>query len=148
MIVMRDILKQTEVLQMSIYCEIIFIILQRHKKISIAKLLVFSYLFRMNNYFGKQIYNMNNKQDVLLKALSLMKGDFEVFCNTTPFIIKAMHLLVLNNIIKVEQNMVLFLKQGKFKARVENEDKFITNAISESCFLSDKQFLKEVLSNV
>ena len=145
---MNDIAKQTEAIQLSIYCNIICQLLKSHKNLSICKILVFSYLIKQNKFLGKSIYTAKNKQDVVLKGLSLLSGDFEWFCNSIPYIIKALHILINKGIVSLDSE-ILALNSDELEFEiVYPENRFIKNVIEESKSMTDRQFMKEVTYNV
>lgn len=145
---MNDIVKQTEAIQLSIYCNIICQILKSHKNLSICKILVFSYLIKQNKFLVKSIYTAQNKQDVVLKGISLLSGDFTWFCNSVPYIIKALHILINKGIVSLD-NEILSLNSDELEIEIiYTENKFIKKVIEESKFMTDRQFMKEVTYNV
>lgn len=145
---MRNIKEQTESIQLSIYCNIICQILLRHEKLSICKIVTFSYLIKQNRFLGGTIYTARNTQDVIFKGLSLLTGDFDGFCNSVPYILKALHLLISKGIIDFENDILnLTTKQLQLDSIYE-ENNFMKKVIEESKIMTDKQFMKEVIYNI
>jgi len=145
---MRNIRKQTESIQLSIYCNIICQTLQNHEKLSISKIVTFSYLIKQNRFLGGTIYTAGNTQDVIFKGISLLAGDFDGFCNSVPYILKALHLLINKGIVNLEDD-ILHLTTEKLKLdSIYEENNFMKKVIEESKTMTDKQFMKEVTYNV
>lgn len=145
---MRNIRKQTESIQLSIYCNIICQTLQNHEKLSICKIVTFSYLIKQNRFLGGTIYTAGNTQDVIFKGISLLAGDFDGFCNSVPYILKALHLLINKGIVNLEDD-ILHLTTEKLKLdSIYEENNFMKKVIEESKTMTDKQFMKEVTYNV
>lgn len=137
--------KEIEVVQLSIYCEIIEEILSEYKNMSIIKVCYFSYILKTNKINDITIYDGKTSKDVLDKAISLLNGDFEKFCNDIEFIIKAMHLLNKAHRLKFQNSEVEFFAGNKIKKVYLKDNLFINNAIVLSKEMSDKQFMKELL---
>lgn len=135
-----------EAIILSGYCDIILGILQKHKQLSINKTLVFSYLIKKNKFNNKEIYNTNNSKDILLKCISKLSGAFEDYCNNIEYIFKAIHLLVQNGDLLIEEDKLNY--NSKNNKTIYIESNFITKSISESDKMTDRQFLKEVIHNV
>ncbi|MFP7335059.1 hypothetical protein SFC23_17065 [Shouchella clausii] len=145
---MRSLKFEAEVVQISIYCNIIVTILIKHKELSVNKLLFFAYIIRKERYMPNKIYNGNNTQDTLYKCISLISGDFVEYCNSIEFILKAIHLLEKNRIIFFENNQLRCLEEGPKHKVIYEENLFIEKAIEFSKKISDKQFMREVIQNV
>ncbi|WP_152656258.1 hypothetical protein [Oceanobacillus sp. CFH 90083] len=111
---MRNIRVQTESIQLSIYCNIICQTLQRHEKLSICKTVTFSYLIKQNRFLGGTIYTARNTQDIIYKGISLLAGDFDGFCKSVPYILKALHLLMSRGIVD-SKNDILYLTTKQLK---------------------------------
>lgn len=145
---MRNIKVQAELIQLSIYCNIICQTLQRHEKLSICKTITFSYLIKQNRFWGGTIYTARNSQDIIYKGISLLSGDFNGYCNSVPYILKALHLLISQGIVEYE-NDILHLTNNKIRIdSIYPENNFMKKVIEESKFMTDKQFMKEVTYNV
>ncbi|MDP4133070.1 MAG: hypothetical protein Q8882_03565 [Bacillota bacterium] len=145
---MRNIKEQTESIQLSIYCNIICQTLQLHENLSICKMVTFSYLIKQNRFLGGTIYTAKNTQDIIFKGISLLAGDFGGFCNSVPYILKALHILINKGIVSSE-NDVLTLTTNDLKLdSVYEENNFMKKVIEESKTMTDRQFMKEVTYNV
>jgi hypothetical protein len=90
---MRNLKYESETIQISIYCDIIKQILKRHSELSISKILVFAFLIKNDNYLLSNVYNSNSSQDLIYKGLSLLAGNYNSFCESIEYIVKAIHLL-------------------------------------------------------
>lgn len=145
---MRNIKHEAEAIQVSIYCDVIMQILKKHKELSISKILVFSYLIKKDNLEIRSVYTANTSQDIVYKSLSLLAGDYVGFCNSIEYIIKAIHLLIQNNLINLEGNIIYEVLKIEYGKTVYVESSFLEKAIEASKKLTDKQFMKEVTSNV
>lgn len=145
---MRNIRVQTEVIQLGIYCDIIPRILQFHKKLSICKTVTFSYLLKQHQFFDGKIYTAKNKQDIIYKSISLLSGDFDGYCNSVPYILKSLHLLIINGIVDCENEILQLTNKYLEVSSIFSENNFMKKAIEESKTMTDKQFLKEVTYNV
>lgn len=145
---MRNIKIQAESIQLSIYCNIICQTLQKHGELSVCKIITFSYLIKQNRFIGGTVYTAKNTQDVIYKGISLLSGDFDGFCNSVPYILKSLHLLISEGIVKYE-NSVLYLNNKQLELDlVFEENNFMKKVIEESKTMTDKQFMKEVTYNV
>ena len=145
---MRNLKEQAETIQLSIYSNIIFQLLFNHNQLSVCKLLIFSYIIKKNRFLGGNIYTAKNSQDIVFKGISFLTGDFDGFCNSVPYILKALHLLIKKEIVSSENETVyLNVKLQKLDIAYE-ESNFLKKVIEESKLMSDRQFMKEVTYNV
>lgn len=135
-----------EAIILSGYCDIILGILQKHKQLSINKTLVFSYLIKKNKFNEKEIYSANNSKDILLKCISKLSGAFEDYCNSIEYIFKAIHLLIQNGDLLIEDDILNY--NSKNNKTIYMENNFIAKSINVSGKMTDRQFLKEVIHNV
>ncbi|WP_160693128.1 hypothetical protein [Clostridium sp. C2-6-12] len=135
-----------EAIMLSGYCDIILGILQKHKQLSINKTLVFSYLIKKNKFNEKEIYSANNSKDILLKCISKLSGAFEDYCNSIEYIFKAIHLLIQNGDLLIEDDILNY--NSKNNKTIYMENNFIAKSINVSGKMTDRQFLKEVIHNV
>ena len=135
-----------EVLLVGKYCEIIKGILNVHKHLSVNKTMFFAYLLKIKNNYCQWPFKSNTSKDTVFKVISLISGNYSDYCANIKYIIEAMHLLIENGDVVI-QDTVLLRKDGEIGAEFY-DDKLIKNAIEESRNFSDRQFLKEVLSNV
>lgn len=145
---MRDIELQAESIQLSIYSEIILNALSTHKELSLMKTIVFAYLIKQHKLESYQVYDGRHTSDVLFKCLSLLSGNFEEYCNSVEYIIKSVDLLHKNNLIVIDGEILKSNEDFRNLINKKNENPFLNKAIEESKSWSDKQFIKEVLSNV
>lgn len=145
---MGNIREQMEVIHLSIYCEIIKELLLKYNELSIIKVLYFSYIIKNNKINNMIVYNGKTSKNVLFKAISLLDGDFENFCANIPYILKSIHLLELTNNISVKENCLIKKRLDESLAIYTIDNLFLDNAIVSSRGMSDKQFLKEIISCV
>lgn len=139
---------ESEIVQVSMYCEIVENILCEHKKLSVVKTLLYAYLIKNNHFLRKNIYSGNNKNDLMYKSISMLSGNYENFCESIEFILKAIHLLLENDRLHLENEVLLFKNSTAKDVMIYKATNFLNNAISESQRVDDKQFLKEVLQIV
>lgn len=146
---MNDLELEIETIQIGIYCNIILNLLKKHYNLSLCKILIFSYLIKKDKFqFGK-VYNANNSQDVVYKAISLLSGTYKDFCYNINFIIKSIHLLVINCKIEIDNHNILMLcPDVEVKSELYKESKFIFKAVEESKAITDRQIMREVINNV
>lgn len=144
---MRNIKDETEVLQVSIYCNIICRILINHENLSLCKLLVFSYLIKQNRFMGGNIH-CKNTQDIIYKGLSLLVGDYDGFCNSTGYILKSIYLLLKKGTITAENELLCLYDNTLHVESINEESAFLKKVIEASKQMTDKQFMKEVTYNV
>lgn len=139
---------EIEALQISFFSEIILDILSRHEELSLIKVSLFAYLIKSNRSNIYRIYNGKTNNDLVYKAVSLLSGEYQTFCKSMPYILKAVHLL--NSIQKIsEENQTLKVcKSDINKISIFKENSFIDKAIEASKKMSDKQFAKEVINCV
>ena len=145
---MQNLELEAETIQVSIYTNIVLNILKSHKELSVNKTLLFSYLIKKEKFRLGKIYNANNTQDVVCKAISLLSGEYVEYCENIKFILKAIHLLVISKRIELNGCLLSWINGQKVAKSLYQESPFIEKAIEESKKLSDRQFMKEVTSNV
>ncbi|API88770.1 hypothetical protein BKP56_05470 [Marinilactibacillus sp. 15R] len=145
---MHNIKLQAESIQLGMYSNIICQILLSHKSLSVFKTVTFSYLIKQNRFLGGKIYTANNSQDIIYKGISLLSGDFDGFCNSVPYIVKAIHLLISKGIVYYENDILKLNTKDFATDSVYEETNFMKKVIEESKTFTDKQFMKEVISNV
>ena len=137
---------QIEVVQISIYCEIIRNVLLKHRSISTIKIACFSFVIKKRNYLRGSIYRGNNKVDLVLKFLSQVNGLFDDLCEQLPYIFQAIDLLVQDGFCEAHEGELICVATSPTKAL--DHDTFVEAAIQESKLYSDRQFLREVISIV
>ena len=108
--------------------------------------MLFAYLLKSENNYYSALFNGNNSTDVVVKAISQISGNYTNYCKNIPYIIEAIHLLIQNGDVLLSSTTLLFSEKNNGKEKYTN--KFLQNAINQSYNFSDRQFLKEVLSNV
>lgn len=135
-----------EVILISKYCDIVIKILAVHKSLSVNKTLFFAYLLNKKSFNFGDIYNSNTSVNALLKSISQVSGNYHNYCKSIEFIIKAIHLLITNELLLLNGTELIYAKEGGTNLSYSN--KFIEKAINESQNFSDRQFLKEVINNV
>lgn len=137
---------QSEVLQLSSYCKILNELFHVQRELTLPKTIVYTYLIKKENVENFKIYNAKNTKDLMYKSLSILTGDESFFCEL-KYIIMAIDLLIKNGILYFENGM-LHLQKDKYSSGEFKNNTFLIKAIKESEKISDKQFLKEVLSSV
>jgi len=145
---MRNLKYESESIQISIYCNIIKQILKKHNELSLSKMLVFSYLIKNDNYLLNNVYNANSSQDLIYKGLSLLSGNYIGFCESIEYIVKAIHLLKVKDVILVENSIIKAISTMDSAKLVYLESAFLEKTIEASKRMTDKQFMKEVIYNV
>lgn len=85
---------QIEVIQISIYCDIVKNLLLKHRSISVIKIISFSFIIKKRQHLQGSVYKGNNKVDLVLKFLSQACGLFDELCEQMPYIFQAIDLLV------------------------------------------------------
>ncbi len=136
---------EMEVILLSNYCEIVLDILKKHKSVSVIKITAFSFITKKNKFFKTNIYNLSNKNEIVLKCLSLLNGVFDDFCKDLKYIIAAIDLLLKNQRIGLFNQELFYISN---EISLQYDKNFIDLAIIESSLYSDEQFLKEVVSSV
>lgn len=134
-----------EILQMSLYCEFIIQILSLHKQLSLIKLIVFSFIVKNKN---KCVYTSRDTNEITYKCLSILSGQYQNFLEDIPIIIKSIHLLNKNNRISIENSIVTPVQVVFATNQIYDKNDFLYKAISESKYIPDKHFMKEVINNV
>lgn len=140
--------QELEIVQISIYCDIVMMLLKEHKTLSLIKLPVFSYLTKKENLIQNSVFRTSNTKEIVNKYLSLLSGDLDNFFISYEYILKAIHVLIENEVI--EQKGIFISKKNKLDISdfVFKENDFTKKVIEKSKTMSDKQFMREVLSNV
>lgn len=143
---MSNIKKEAEVIQLSIYCDVIMAIMKKKDILSVNKMITFAYLLKKNNYYSKNVFKGNNKKGLVIKALSLLNGLRSDYFSNIIYILEALDLLICSEKIQID-NDVIILCDKDFK-NVCTIELFFQKAIEASDLFTDRQFLKEVLNNV
>lgn len=63
-----------EVIQLSVYCDIIIGILKHIEEMSINKVMVFAYILKKNRFYKCKVFTANSKINIVIKALTLLNG--------------------------------------------------------------------------
>lgn len=145
---MRMLKYEVEVIQISIYCNIIKQILKKHNELSLIKILVFSYLIKNDYFLLSNVYKANSSQDLIYKGLSLLTGNYKGFCESIEYIMKAIHLLINCDAVIIENTILKSVSTVDCPKMVYQESPFIENTIEASKKMTDKQFMKEVIYNI
>jgi hypothetical protein len=132
---------EREIIIVSFYTDLIQNILKEHEKLSVLKILVFSFLMKKQKLTLK-IYNSNNKNNVMLKLLSQLSGEFMHFINDLEFLFKSIDILVKSNKIEHFDGI---LKIKDFEYELKDKKDLVYKAINESKYYSNEQFMREVL---
>ncbi|MET7043144.1 hypothetical protein WB006_04395 [Clostridium botulinum] len=145
---MQDLKLKIEVLQISIYSNIIKQILKRHNNLSVNKIIAFAYLIKKEKFIMYKVYTAKNTQDVVCKAISLLAGQYTEYCENITYILKAIHLLIEKEQIKINNNVLSVRENIEMEKAMYEENPFLQKAIEMSKKMTDRQFMKEVISNV
>lgn len=139
---------EVEIIQTSIYCNIITMLVKEHNSLSLNKLIVFSYLQKKESLIPYPVFRSTNKKDIVNKYLSLLSGDLNNLFYSYKYILEAIHILLKNEVLKL--NGVFITKTNKLDIEkfVYKESDFTKKVIEKTKTMSDKQFMREVLSNV
>ncbi|RKD30821.1 hypothetical protein [Lacrimispora algidixylanolytica] len=138
--------QKMEVLLISKYCHIVIKIIGVHKNLSVNKTLFFAYLLNKSNFNYENIYRSNTSVDILLKCISQITGNYHDYCKSIEYITKAIHLLITNGQLIINGNELIY--NNEQQAILSYGNIFIENAINKCRDISDRQFMKEVISNV
>lgn len=143
-------MKQTsidaEVMQLSVYCDIVVGILKSIEELSINKVMVFAYILKKNRFYKKKVFTANSKVNIVIKALTLLNGLRDDYFYNIEYIVKAIDILVKKEIITVKDDNLL-LKDKLYVSKIDIPV-FFKHVIEESENFTDRKFLKEVLDNV
>ena len=142
----RNFKLQVEILQLSSYCEVLKKLLSIQNELTLSKTIVYAYLIKKDSLEDFKIFNANNSKDIIDKSLSLLSGD-KAFFKEIKFIIKAIDVLVNKQILYFSDGSLSLLKDD-CESELFDNNAFLNKAIIESERMSDKQFLKEVLTIV
>lgn len=142
---MLTIEQESEILQISHYTEIIIQILCLHNVLSLIKLITFAYIIKNEKY---DLYNSKNSKELAYRSLSLLSGNYNDFINNIRPILKSIDILVSNKRIELENSIVKLIHYKSVLNQIYEKESFIYKAINDSKKMSDRQFLKEVITNV
>lgn len=143
---MRNLKLQVEILQLSSYCEVLKELFRSQNELTLSKTLVYAYLIKKDSLENFKVYNANNTKDIIDKSLSLLSGD-KAFFREIEFILKAIDVLIKKHILYFSNGLLSLLKDD-CKCVFFDNNAFLNKAIIESEKMSEKQFLKEVITIV
>lgn len=142
---MLTIEQESEILQISHYSEIIIQILYMHNVLSLIKLITFAYIIKNGRY---DLYNSNNSRELAYRSISLLSGNYCDYLNNIKPILKSINILVSNKRIELKNSIVKLIHYKSVLNQIYEKESFIYKAINDSNRMSDRQFLKEVITNV
>ena len=137
---------QIEIVQISMYCDIIKNILIKHRSLSVIKILTFSFIIKKNKCLRLDCFSAKNKNDLVLKCLSQIAGRYDEFKEQLKFIFSALDILIKNNICSLHITEVICNIPEILD--IEDYGTFMSSAIEEGKQYTDRQFLREVISIV
>lgn len=143
-----DLKQELEAVQISIYCNIVSMLLKEHQTLSLAKLIVFSYLVKKEAVTQCNIFTSNIKKDLINKYLSLLLGDIDKLFASYEYILKAINILKKNGFIDCNGTLISKTNKLNTDTFIYEENKFTKKVIEKAKNMSDAQFMREVLSNV
>ena len=85
---------QIEVVQVSIYFDLIRRLLIKYRSISMIKVATISFIIKKREYFRRSLYSARNTNDLVLKFLSQANGLYDEFCDQLKYIFEAVDILV------------------------------------------------------
>ncbi len=136
-----------EVIQLSVYCDIIIGILNYIERMSINKVMVFAYILKKNRFYKCRVFTANSKVNIVIKALTLLNGLRDDYFYNIEFIFKAIDILARKEILVVEEGELLIHKDKLYSSKTDIP-LFFRHVLDESVNFTDRQFLKEALDNV
>ncbi len=139
----KDLDLQIEVVQVSIYYDLIRRLLIKYRSISIIKIAPISFIIKKREYFRGSIYSARNTNDLVLKFLSQANGLFDELCDQLKYIFEAVDILVANGDCEVHKRELTC--NPSLHLSVKGFDAFTESVIRESMYYTDRQFLKEVI---
>lgn len=146
---MRKLELESEAIRISGFCHVICQILFLHRELSITQLVFFAYVVKTKSKYLSSIFNANNSKFLDDKITSIINGDYNNFCKNIDVIIKAIHLLIINQNCKIEDGFIYFLSRKAYEMPIYDDKSFIYNAIEYSKNnIEDFQILKEIVQNV
>ena len=94
------------------------------------------------------MYNSKNTKELTYRSISLLSGNYSDFINNIKPILKSINILVSNQRIELENSIVKLIHYKSVLNQMYEKESFIYKAINDSKRMSDRQFLKEVITNV
>ncbi len=138
---------EREAVLTALYTDIVQRAIASYSGLSVIKTMVFAFIIRKKLTVRFEAYSGRNDKDLVLKCLSQMVGLYNDFLENIPFIVQAMHLLLINN--RIELSAGDLIASNKLLPAVPAPfGSFINKAIAESENYTDRQFLREVISCV
>lgn len=137
---------QIEVVQVSIYYDLIRRILIKYRSISIIKVATISFIIKKREFFRGSIYSGKHTNDLVLKFLSQANGLFDELCDQLKYVFEAIDILVADGDCEVHEGELTC--NSNVHPTVKGFDTFTESVIRESMSYTDRQFLKEVISIV
>lgn len=137
---------QIEVVQVSIYYDLVRRILIKYRSISIIKVAVISFIIKKREYLQGSMYSAKHTNDVVLKFLSQANGLFDELCDQFKYIFEAIDILVADGDCEVHEGELIC--NPSIHLIVKGFDAFTESVIRQSMYYTDRQFLKEVISVV
>ncbi|MGN1152442.1 MAG: hypothetical protein ACI4S3_00285 [Candidatus Gastranaerophilaceae bacterium] len=145
---MKNLELESEAIRISKFCHVICQILFMHREMSITKLIFFAYVVKTKNEYLSSIFSSNNSKFLDDKIVSMLSGDFNNYCRNIDVIIKAIHILIVNQNCKMESDIISFISRKGYESEIYDDKSFIYKAIEYSKTVEDFQFLKEIVQNV
>lgn len=145
---MKNLELESEAIRISKFCHVICQILFMHREMSITKLIFFAYVVKTKNEYLSSIFSSNNSKFLDDKIVSMLSGDFDNYCRNIDVIIKAIHILIVNQNCKMENDIIFFISRKGYESEIYDDKSFIYKAIEYSKTVEDFQFLKEIVQNV
>ena len=145
---MKKIDSEIEAIQIAIYVNIVQNLLLKHQELSLIKVLTFSYLVKVERFNSGAIYTSKTTHDTVCKAISMMAGEYAEYCNSVQYILKAIHVLIDSDRIKMVGSMLYCSKDKPVDIAIYEESAFLKLAVEASKRMTDRQFLKEVTASV
>ena len=139
---------ESEAIRISKYCHIICQVLSMHDELSIIKLIFIAFVVKTKGMYLSSIFSAGNTKFLDDKLTSTINGDFDKYCKDINVIIKALHLLILNQNCKFENDIIFLISKKGFESKIYDDKTFIYNAVEYCKSMEDFQFLKEIIQNV
>ena len=145
---LKNMNKEYEAIQIGVYIDAVYTILKEHKDMSLIQLSFYTYILNKTRFFLEEIYTARVKNNIVIRAISVISGDFEGFSNAMPYILKALHIMNESKIVSIEGQIVHLIDKQFKNVKCFKISNFENKAINASKGWSDKRFIKEVLHNV
>ncbi len=145
---LKNMNKEYEAIQIGVYIDAVYTILKEHKDMSLIQLSFYTYILNKTRFFLEEIYTARVKNNIVIRAISVISGDFEGFSNAMPYILKALHIMNESKIVSIEGQIVHLIDKQFKNVNCFKISNFENKAINASKGWSDKRFIKEVLHSV